>query len=277
VGYISTPTNSSTLATIWNGTGAADLVIVGGANTAGFGINNLGQAVGYVFAGGIGSYHLNATLWNGTTSTDLGAFAGYNSSANAMNDSGQVVGFSSGNATIWNGTTATILAGLGGSSSSANDINNAGQVVGNSSTGGNTAYRATIWDGTTPTDLGTLGGGNSIALGINSAGHVVGNASTSGDVASHAVLWSGGSTVDLNDFLDVAAVRDGWTLTSAVAINDKGWIVGDAYNTITGVSRGFLLSASEVPEPDTLLLTLAALGLLLATNRRRQAPQSLIR
>jgi hypothetical protein len=61
---------------------------------------------------------------------------------------------------------------------------------------------------------------------------------------------------DLNDLIDPVA---GWTLKSAYAINDLGWIVG--YGTHNGQSRGFVLT--PIPEPSALsLLAACALGLL---------------
>jgi len=42
---------------------------------------------------------------------------------------------------------------------------------------------------------------------------------------------------DLNSFLDARTVSEGWVLTEAMGINDKGWIVGTAYNSTSGVNQ----------------------------------------
>jgi hypothetical protein len=84
---------------------------------------------------------------------------------------------------------------------------------------------------------------------------------------------------DLNSFLDASTVSAGWVLTEAKDINDKGWIVGNALNTITGVSDGFLLSmgtasVAAVPEPETYGMMLMGLGLMGFVARRRRNDQA---
>jgi probable HAF family extracellular repeat protein len=187
-----------------------------------------------------------------------------------------VVGFSqttgdvSQHATLWNGTAKTDLGAAGGLYSVANAINDAGNVVGYSlNTNGN--EHAILWSGTTSTILGTLGGTESGAFAINNTGQVVGYAST-GNGAFHATLWTGTTATDLNSFLDASSVSAGWVVIRAYGVNDNGWIVGDANNTITGETHGFLLSTvASVPEPETYAMMLAGLGLVgfMARGRKR--------
>ena len=192
-----------------------------------FGVNNVGQVVGY--SGGAP----NATIWNGTTPTILGSVPGQSRSiANGINDTGQVVGYSlsfNGNgdqisqAVIWHGTTPTVLGSpAGGISSVANAINNAGQVVGQS-TGSSNIPQAVIWNGTAPTVLGGLGGSDgSGAYGINNAGQVVGLSYAAGN-QPQAVLWHGTSPTVIG--LTTAA-------SDAVAINNAGRSVGASYTPV---------------------------------------------
>ena len=131
---------------------------------------------------------------------------------------------------------------------------------------------ATIWNGITPTDLGTLGGSSSLATGINDSGQVVGYSYISGDSAYHATIWNGITPTDLNSFLSVSEVNAGWVLIAATGINDNGWVVGNAYNTITGVNHAFLLTS--IPEPETYAMFMAGLGLMGFIARRRKNGQA---
>jgi len=100
---------------------------------------------------------------------------------------------------------------------------------------------------------------------------VVGYSNTSDNV-SHATLWNGTTIIDLNSFLSASDVSAGWVLTNAFGINDQGWIVGVAENTLTGLPArqeyvGFVLAT--VPEPETLLLLLTALAAMGVASRRK--------
>jgi len=127
----------------------------------------------------------------------------------------------------------------------------------------------------TLTLLDNLGGTFSSAYTINNTEQVTGWTFIIGNTATHATLWNGNASTDLNSLLDAAAIGAGWELTMAWGINDNGWIVGDAYNNLTGQYHGFLLSdattpVSPVPEPETYAMLLAGLGLIGFMARRRE-------
>lgn len=259
----------------WSGSQATALPGLGGSASYAMGINNSGVRVG---ASGVAGGAEHATRWNGTTVTDLGTLGGFSSYAQAINDRGTIVGAAGTvaedmHATRWDGNQAIDLGTLGGNFSWAYAINNAGQTVGYSSTAGDLASRATIWNGNVASELFSASWNNSLATSINASGLVVGKAwNTTG--AEHAVLWEGNAMFDLNSFLDDASRKAGWVLRSANGINDDGWIVGNAYNTLTGHTNAFLLSA--VPEPAMLPLLFAGFlviggGTLLRRYRRRDA------
>jgi probable HAF family extracellular repeat protein len=198
---------------------------LGGTQSQAYGINNLGQIVGWSSLTGDASRH--ATLWKGGIPIDLGTL-GESSEAYGINDAGQIVGYSSLTggvhlATLWNGGTLTDLGTLGGTQSRAYGINNLGQIVGGSLVTRNAVVHATFWNGGTLTDLGTLGGSSSGAGGINNLGQIVGWSSITGG-ASHATLWNGGTPTDLGTL--------GGNFGYAVGINNLGQIVGGS--TLTG-------------------------------------------
>ncbi|MXS77024.1 hypothetical protein ABF87_03430 [Nitrosomonas sp. JL21] len=190
----------------------------------------------------------------------------------AINDSGQIAGsfeFSPGNfqAGISLNGNLTAIGTLGASSDTPLDINDQGMVVGFGVTPSNN-MRAFLYDGDTLSALRMIPGigGQTFANAINELGQVVGSSVAAGGAFEHATLWNGYQVFDLNDFLDESSKNAGWVLTDALDINDQGWIVGEAENTISGEKHAFLFSSDHpippVPESQTYLMLLAGLALL---------------
>lgn len=166
-----------------------------------------------------------------------------------------------------------------GGTSSGYAINDNGWVTGRTSTSetinGHPISHAFLYDGNTMHDLGTLGvrsdgSGNSVGYGINASGHVVGSSYGGG-----AFLYKNNTMFNLCTLVD--CVSAGWISLLANGINDNGDIVG------TGSFRGedgelnkeraFLITASatDVPAPATLLLSITGLIGAIGVHRRRRS------
>lgn len=223
-----------------------------------FAVNNSGTAVG---AGAAFVSNLikgdRAVRWDAAgAATQLGHLGtdttGTTSAlAWAINASGQAVGRATkydamGNlqgqrATLWNAATTSALElellGSDGQNlsvhSQAYDINDAGTIVGHAVkyVGGiGQGARAVIWNvAGQATELGALGTGLfAQAYDINESGIAVGVADAFVSptfAARKAVYWgSDGVAIDLNTLI---APSDEWELTTAWAISDTGWILGE--------------------------------------------------
>jgi probable HAF family extracellular repeat protein len=238
---------------------------MGGSGYAiGFGINNSGQITGALKTG---PGYLNAFLYSGVSpATNLGTLGGVQSVGEGLNNAGQVTGYATrgDNSEGAFSYTSGPLTDLGGVSGNA--INIHGQVAGyyNGDAG---LYTSGAWQ-----DLGSVvADQGSTALGINDQGQVVGASNNPGDDdedPTDAFLWSStGGMVDLNTLI---APGSGWTLESANAISNTGYIVGMMTNG--DAQDGFLLdpesSGPSTPEPGTL--SLVGFGLLGLVGYRRR-------
>lgn len=230
-----------------------------------FEINNSGQFVGAGYP--FGPYPRASLFENGSVIDVNTAFeanwkGGFQASyASGINDVGQVVGFSwyetssQTHGFLWdNGITTDLYNVLPLS------INNKSQIVG-AAKASNGNSQAFLYENGLKTDMGTLDGGNySIAVEINDLGQAVGKSKIATG-QDHAFLWDKiAGMIDLNTLTDSI---DGWVLSSATDINEKGQIVG--YGTFNGETHGFLLNPSSeqpnaTPEPATM--TLLGLGLI---------------
>jgi probable HAF family extracellular repeat protein len=236
-------------AVLWSGGSVRDLGALGtGAYSEAWGINNLGQIVGYSYISG-GGFPYHAFLYTASTGmVDLtpDTDTGY---ATDINDEGQVTGYKTAfggyHAFRWQAGTFVDLGVLPGFAHSFGwAINAFGQVTGSSSTAsGNTERFFRSADGADLQDLGGAGEHN-VAFGINASGEVVG---TAGQSHSRAVRYTDVDGLqDLNTLIDPSL---GWVLLGVHDINDAGQIVGYAFNNYTGQTHAVRLQPTAAPPP----------------------------
>jgi probable HAF family extracellular repeat protein len=225
-------------ATLWKSGSVERIGTLGGNESAGLALNDLGYVTG-TSLNRSGQRH--AFLAANGQLIDLGTLGGSSSTGFSINNAGQIAGSAQTargdtHAFVWEQSSGMRdLGTIGGRESRAFGINSGGWIAG-ASTNSARYFHATVWDSEgLATDLGTLGGSQSYAYGINDSGHIVGW-SFDTDGRSRAFVWTGGMLMDLNDLVGNVP---GWSLTAAYGINASGQIVGTG--TYMGQSTAFRL------------------------------------
>jgi len=235
---------------------------LGGNNSSALAANNLGQVAGFAETATVDPncvapqvLDFEAVIWTPWDNRiqELPPYPGDSvGGASGINDRGQVSGASGTcgpispiypaigtHALLWQDGVAIYLGSLGGTLNNlAYAINNRGQVVGVSGLPGNTTAHAFFWQNKTMTDLGTLPGDFfSVAFSINNKAQVVGE-SCDVNFNCRAFLWQKGVMTDLNTLIPAGSPL---YLLSAQDLNDRGRIVGQAFDQNTGAAPAFLL------------------------------------
>jgi len=243
-GYSDTATASTYAAFLWSNGKWQNLGTLGGAESAGYGINDSHEVVGWA---NVASSARKAFFYTDGIMQDLGTLGGDQSQAYGINDTGQIVGQAQDASTstmafLYTNGVMQSLGTLGGTNSVAFAINDSGQVAGSAETPSGVSH-AFLYNAGVMEDLGTLGGSTSEAYAINVKGQVVGSADA--PTGTHAFLYSKGQMLDLNSLIpsnDAAA----YTLTSAVGINKQGTIVVQGYiNSNPGYVISLLLTPNQ--------------------------------
>ncbi|MCL4199459.1 MAG: hypothetical protein KJZ69_18350 [Phycisphaerales bacterium] len=217
-------------------------------NSAALAINTLGQvACNATSRAG----RRSAFLWQDGVSVPLGTLGGATCEVTDINSVSQIVGKSalpSGfeHAFIWLDGDMTDLPPLEGHDQSfANGVSDHGVVVGASIAGSD--LTPCMWIDGRPEALPRLGGDRwTRPQTINKQGIIVGAASSI-TLHERAVIWRDGVIADLNDYV----FGTGWTLESAMDINEQGWIVG--VGVFDGFKQGYVMIPLPTLEADPLI------------------------
>lgn len=257
VGY-STVTNNVIHAFLYTAGVMKDLgTLDGGSNleSAAISINALGEIVGYSYTS---TGAIRPFLYTNGIMTDLGTLGGSKANANWINGKGDIVGTSENiagidRAFLYSGGVMTDLGTLGGPGSGAVSINDKGQVAGISDMSDGSLH-AFLYSAGSMTDIGALAPDSSYAhpYALNNQGQVVGSMlTTNSNDPRHAFLFANGQLFDLNKLV---TLRPGWTLATAYAINDHGWIACDTFNLF---NRSHLYLLKPVVHPPVLAVSLS--------------------
>lgn len=249
-----------------------------GLQIAALDINNMGQVTGYFKVSSPGPDHV--FKWDNGVFTDLGTFGIYDQTyMGAINNNGIIAGAASSPGPEWtsflweNGTFTPILSAT---PLEPTGINDSIHIVGENGGGGDgyiyrngqltalgslpvdsTSYpqainasdavvgwcgssyrRAFFWKQGTMSPLNTVNSNQSWAIDVNDSDDAVGFVQmVSGQYVFHAFLWKDGAAIDLNSRINPS---EGWTLTEAMGINNRGEIACSA--TRNGQSYAVLLT-----------------------------------
>jgi probable HAF family extracellular repeat protein len=206
-----------------------DLGTLGGAESVAFGVNELGDVVGWSLTRG-GQQH--ACAWYDGVGTDLGTLGGTASRAWAINDAGTIVGESllaggSGDANfkafIVDGGPMTMLPGLGGSWSVGYAINQAGVITG-TARNAQQQEKMVRWTNGQITNLGPLTTQQrSRGYGINANGAIAGWGYTPLGGPNDSLLYS----PPINDIIQIGGFGQ-FQNSEAYDVNDVGIVVGNS-------------------------------------------------
>lgn len=238
----------------WVNNAIQDLGTLQGTFSKGYSINNAGEVVGYSYIEDETFSKIHAFLYRDNKLVDLtpNKTAAY---ASAINNTGQVAGYHNSNVLYRFYYTSInqafridkgIIKNLGSlpefPHSFGSVINEKGQVAGNvRSTNGDAERIFRYTNGNGLKNLGGVGEFNR-AYGMNKFGDVVGQGRPSNGVLRAFLYTDIDGMIDLNKLIDSPKQ---WFILSATDINNKGEIVGYAFNSNDQKTHAIVLRPVE--------------------------------
>ena len=241
---------------LWNRLGGAESLDLTGANNVGAALNGANDVVGASDPNGSGK--IQAFLWQpGGNTTYLGTLGGVLSAASGVNAARDVVGMSHTAASLQHAFFWTSASGMqdltpnltsaGGATAMA--INTAGEVVGYYYPNGASNVVGFSW--TQAGGLQSFGAPGTLVFAVNDGGTIVGQQLTARGYRHAFSYTQAGGMADLGTL--------GGDMSTALAINNKGWIVGTSLTgDESGVLHGFLWTPSGGMQDLTALSRLSA-------------------
>jgi probable HAF family extracellular repeat protein len=246
----------------------------GGSSSIGLGVNDTGQVTGSATTR-MDQTHAILAGFGGMR--DLGTLGGNFSYGIGINNAGHVVGASTfgddasrRHAFFYHDGVMSDLGDLGdfgGVDSYAEGINDRDQIIGAVVDRSQVAHSFLYTDGRV-TMLGDFGGRYTGTWDINNLGQVVGYSTLTGEIGSrHGFLYTDGRMLDLNALIDPAL---GWTVATAIGINDAQQVLGYACRTDEVCRPVRLDPITPPPVPEPRGLTMVLIGLAAFAGARTQ-------
>lgn len=228
---VSTRANGTTGAFLYRGDPALTMVDLGtlGPNMQPKGINASDQIVGTFYSA---SNVARAFIYSNGVLTNLGTLGGSESYGVGITDAGVVGGVSRNaadffHAFVRDSAGLVDLGALGGYASYIDLVSPAGPMAGHAYMN-DQSVRTFVYENGALTTLDTFGDEGWVQMfptAVNASGQVAGNYTTSG--YSTFFLYTGGKVYDLHALLPAGSP---WTITSVLALNDRGQLLLTARN-----------------------------------------------
>lgn len=252
---VNTGTSYSYMVSTWNRIDGTDHVEAIGNNSGGAAINASGDVVGAGDPNNTGN--LQAFLWRPSGQLQLlGTLGGPLSTASGVNASEAVVGFAYTannlqHAFYWTSSGGMLdltpsITNVGGAT--AMGVNSSNEVAGYYYPNGAMNTVGFTW--TQSGGMQSFGPAGTLAFAINDSGVVVGRAPNASGY-QHAFSWTqAGGIKDLGTL--------GGSSSSALSVNNKGWVVGTSLTTAGGIPHAFLWTPTGGMKDLTLLAALSS-------------------